>query len=173
MQTTAAIRHGQPPSGGCVLKREYVGRGIIVTSPAAFRRLCVETTHPGLSPHKAAPAAFRRLCVETHRQDAQTKTARPAAFRRLCVETYSTSSGTYSPSQPPSGGCVLKRQDLCSGKIPFLPAAFRRLCVETLTSFNNLIGDMPAAFRRLCVETPRFGFSHPPAAPSRLQAAVC
>ena len=33
----------QPPSGGCVLKHSYVGRGVVLDDPAAFRRLCVET----------------------------------------------------------------------------------------------------------------------------------
>ena len=38
----------QPPSGGCVLKRSLRACLLIVTSPAAFRRLCVETGEIGL-----------------------------------------------------------------------------------------------------------------------------
>mgnify|MGYP001671984194 FL=1 len=34
---------GQPPSGGCVLKPEPLFRQRRRKSPAAFRRLCVET----------------------------------------------------------------------------------------------------------------------------------
>ncbi len=36
----------------------------------------------------------------------------PAAFGRLCVETFVTVAGFRQlQSQPPSGGCVLKRID--------------------------------------------------------------
>ena len=34
-------------------------------NPAAFRRLCVETTAKAVLPILGLPAAFRRLCVET------------------------------------------------------------------------------------------------------------
>ncbi|WP_432757679.1 hypothetical protein [Neisseria flavescens] len=34
----------QPPSGGCVLKLYYRGLGKLMFYPAAFRRLCVETS---------------------------------------------------------------------------------------------------------------------------------
>ena len=37
----------------------------------------------------------------------------------------------YPNDQPPSGGCVLKRDGLASIAQPTAPAAFRRLCVET------------------------------------------
>ena len=56
----------QPPSGGCVLKLSWricSGRGGL---PAAFRRLCVETSPPFDHSIKPPPAAFRRLCVETY-----------------------------------------------------------------------------------------------------------
>ena len=33
----------------------------------------------------------------------------PAAFRRLCVETFTQALKFGNDSQPPSGGCVLKR----------------------------------------------------------------
>ena len=33
-----------------------------------------------------------------------------AAFRRLCVETIKINDGCFVSFQPPSGGCVLKRQ---------------------------------------------------------------
>ena len=35
----------QPPSGGCVLKQIKFGRVGFFPTPAAFRRLCVETTN--------------------------------------------------------------------------------------------------------------------------------
>ena len=36
--------HRQPPSGGCVLKLGHCHQGRIIGRPAAFRRLCVETS---------------------------------------------------------------------------------------------------------------------------------
>ena len=38
-------------------------------SPAAFRRLCVETADVMVDDLPPIPAAFRRLCVETYRLD--------------------------------------------------------------------------------------------------------
>ena len=55
----------QPPSGGCVLKPYGDGAFIAGLAPAAFRRLCVETTRHGNGDIRTTPAAFRRLCVET------------------------------------------------------------------------------------------------------------
>ena len=77
----------QPPSGGCVLKLAVQKRGKDGNFPAAFRRLCVETTNPTNGGSSEAPAAFRRLCVET-------------ANRLISVAS--------CEAQPPSGGCVLK-----------------------------------------------------------------
>ena len=55
----------QPPSGGCVLKRYRLDGLQSVKLPAAFRRLCVETTVFCRYQAFPRPAAFRRLCVET------------------------------------------------------------------------------------------------------------
>ena len=79
-------------------------------------------------------------------------TTNPAAFRRLCVETaiFAAQIG-QAQTQPPSGGCVLKRTDRAANRIAGQPAAFRRLCVETNPTINAPGGN-PA---------------------SRLQAAVC
>ena len=38
-----AVTKTQPPSGGCVLKHQYIDGEQRDTDPAAFRRLCVET----------------------------------------------------------------------------------------------------------------------------------
>ena len=57
------------------------------TTPAAFRRLCVETNDDAGAQPAALPAAFRRLCVETIAFEDPPMTLVPAAFRRLCVET--------------------------------------------------------------------------------------
>ena len=58
----------------------------------------------------------------------------------------------HGSSQPPSGGCVLKRMSLPK-QIVGWPAAFRRLCVETNYGIGGYSDGHPAAFRRLCVET--------------------
>ena len=98
--------------------------------PAAFRRLCVETLYCHVEPLKTGPAAFRRLCVETDHESEPLK---------------------GRVSQPPSGGCVLKRHVAGGGVKNTPPAAFRRLCVETKPN----------------VQPSDLEFS------SRLQAAVC
>ena len=56
-------------------------------------------------------------------------------------------------TQPPLGGCVLKRQHRQNISDRLGPAAFRRLCVETGAPSRNCCSQPPAAFRRLCVET--------------------
>ena len=56
------------------------------------------------------PAAFRRLCVETSIPIRLAIQVLPAAFRRLCVETFITLDTLNHFPQPPSGGCVLKHQ---------------------------------------------------------------
>ena len=55
----------QPPSGGCVLKQVLNDTDLYRIKPAAFRRLCVETSWEKLNKDNDGPAAFRRLCVET------------------------------------------------------------------------------------------------------------
>ena len=69
------------------MKHSYIGRGVVLDEPAAFRRLCVETVIVFGSASETAPAAFRRLCVETDTQITMPAKSSPAAFRRLCVET--------------------------------------------------------------------------------------
>ena len=59
-----ATPYDQPPSGGCVLKHDGAA-DCLHLRPAAFRRLCVETTMTILLNRIGRPAAFRRLCVET------------------------------------------------------------------------------------------------------------
>ena len=143
------------------------------------------------------PAAFRRLCVETTAIPVRLPSASPAAFRRLCVETSAyAATGTKKATQPPSGGCVLKPRYIIQNPIYRDPAAFRRLCVETISSLTagvmlpspaafrrlcvetsidtgSLNGIEPAAFRRLCVETVASRRWCESGSTSRLQAAVC
>ena len=48
------------------MKRQIRGGAAFCRVPAAFRRLCVETSsNCEKSPKPLKPAAFRRLCVET------------------------------------------------------------------------------------------------------------
>ena len=78
-----------------------------------------------------SPAAFRRLCVETNLLNIFAVNGGPAAFRRLCVETGEGTVGRYRGIQPPLGGCVLKPELKIEHEELSDPAAFRRLCVET------------------------------------------
>ena len=55
----------QPPSGGCVLKQRLEMHQSNTDPPAAFGRLCVETTFITDGKGRLIPAAFGRLCVET------------------------------------------------------------------------------------------------------------
>ena len=55
------------------------------------------------------PAAFGRLCVETSQGTPLKEITKPAAFGRLCVETDWEEDDEAKMTQPPSGGCVLKR----------------------------------------------------------------
>ena len=82
-----------------------------------------------------------------------TTQGEPAAFGRLCVETYRFNGKSWSLSQPPSGGCVLKQLPLWEGFERKIPAAFGRLCVETIQPRLKYEAHHPAAFGRLCVET--------------------
>ena len=125
----------QPPSGGCVLKQDNRDNFVHTNYPAAFRRLCVETSLKVALNLSVNPAAFRRLCVETFALFKHRMEEAPAAFRRLCVETvYANVAKLPGVTQPPSGGCVLKHlPDDWLYKLVG-PAAFRRLCVETLIS---------------------------------------
>ena len=144
----------QPPSGGCVLKPLTTTICVVRSDPAAFRRLCVETSKGLPFEVLGDPAAFRRLCVETSRITAFWPAVAPAAFRRLCVETSRAKSiGLMLPNQPPSGGCVLKPRPRAQLAARAAPAAFRRLCVETSNIGTVPQRRSPAAFRRLCVET--------------------
>ena len=54
-------------------------------------------------------AAFGRLRVETYPNFKLYYVFRSAAFGRLRVETLISSVNQFRASQPPSGGCVLKR----------------------------------------------------------------
>ncbi len=75
--------------------------------------------------------------------------------------------------QPPSGGCVLKRESPCRAQGAFHPAAFGRLCVETFCCGIGRGRGLPAAFGRLCVETGVAYVINVCDPASRLRAAVC
>ena len=133
--------------------------GILATcrlgkAPAAFGRLCVETRSGFDRRLPAGPAAFGRLCVETTSSAVADLFGSPAAFGRLCVETLSMLALCRARGhQPPSGGCVLKPLTLVLPSIWASPAAFGRLCVETAARGIGQPAAEPAAFGRLCVET--------------------
>ena len=82
---------------------------MMATDPAAFGRLCVETSPLSATLKTTGPAAFGRLCVETVSACSAPKPPKPAAFGRLCVETPEFKKEMWLQArQPPSGGCVLK-----------------------------------------------------------------
>ena len=123
-------------------------------SPAAFRRLCVETANRRTNGFAPNPAAFRRLCVETSRFDSSKKTGTVQPPSGGCVLKLLTAVAMLLIcAQPPSGGCVLKQRSGQGVMVAQVPAAFRRLCVETGHTVAACGDDFPAAFRRLCVET--------------------
>ena len=76
----------QPPSGGCVLKHDYILLPEVFAEPAAFGRLCVETKFPS-RPRLQAVQPPSGGCVLKPRRGISPDTLR---------------------AQPPSGGCVLK-----------------------------------------------------------------
>ena len=63
----------------------------------------------------------------------------PAAFRRLCVETAQSRQVSGLISQPPSGGCVLKRLIATVMKIKFSQPPSGG-CVLKLQNKQNKIG---------------------------------
>ena len=70
-----------------MLKPYIIGVLFRLPLPAAFGRLCVETSQKFITRGLDVPAAFGRLCVETNRGGYITPSLSPAAFGRLCVET--------------------------------------------------------------------------------------
>ena len=65
------------------------GTKYLDSEPAAFGRLCVETSLKRKIASIRNPAAFGRLCVETRCDKPYFWRRDPAAFGRLCVETLS------------------------------------------------------------------------------------
>ena len=85
-QTIYRISRPQPPSGGCVLKRQNSGYRARVCGQPPSGGCVLKLANKGETAEEVLAAAFRRLCVET-----------PLTALR---------SGLLV--QPPSGGCVLK-----------------------------------------------------------------
>ena len=143
----------QPPSGGCVLKpmlRAALGTARL---PAAFRRLCVETSdsrrRPAGLPQPPSGGCVLKLSKNTVKNMEATQ---PPSGGCVLKQNHVNNHSSLA-SQPPSGGCVLK---LClppasCGTPP--PAAFGRLRVETFMLLPKQCVNHPAAFGRLRVET--------------------
>ena len=79
--------NGQPPSGGCVLKRTKHPEKYEQYKPAAFGRLCVETSPENLPQNPVNDQPPSGGCV-----------------LKLIVHIVKP----FELHQPPSGGCVLK-----------------------------------------------------------------
>ena len=77
-------------------------------SPAAFRRLCVETDIGIFNPPPPDPAAFRRLCVETRNKSRLLMRGTQPPSGGCVLKLLPNPAAEYEGNQPPSGGCVLK-----------------------------------------------------------------
>ena len=119
------------------------------------------------------PAAFGRLCVETSKLNRLIKgRVQPPSGGCVLKPDDSTVDGKVV-RQPPSGGCVLKHRVQQKDGRNLLPAAFGRLCVETILILRYQHNIKPAAFGRLCVETKNYFKPDSTNTASRLRAAVC
>ena len=78
-----------------------------------------------------AAATFGWLCVETANVNNYIAIKSAATFGWLCVETSSDLNSSILEVQPPSGGCVLKLNNIISPYIALNAATFGWLCVET------------------------------------------
>ena len=103
-----SLDNPQPPSGGCVLKHQcYQIRS--ETFPAAFGRLCVETSEVDRVNEFAANQPPSGGCVlkQILPQELINKLSQPPSGG--CVLKPVILIGLWILfSQPPSGGCVLK-----------------------------------------------------------------
>ena len=151
MESLHSFQLIQPPSGGCVLKPTANGTNAEGQYPAAFRRLCVETSglSSGLSSVRQPPSGGCVLKLSVKNKGKVCFIQPPSGG---CVLKQCQAVGVlHKLNQPPSGGCVLKRHIWACRLLEGKPAAFRRLCVETLCSEAGIIAEFT----------------------SRLQAAVC
>ena len=137
----------------------------MTVSPAAFRRLCVETRgDQGTSKANAQPPLGG--CVLKHADTPELALDRIQPPLGGCVLKQNRCRLYHRKwNQPPLGGCVLKLLSHVQSQIGGIPAAFRRLCVETILTKPKRPKQQPAAFRRLCVETSLLtqsrSFNHP------------
>ena len=106
---TDNAKHGQPPSGGCVLKLYIVFLEVHVKKQPPSGGCVLKQLMNGFVNASGEAAAFGRLCVETKAERMNLRDKLAAAFGRLCVETCETSKGFEK----------------------YQAAAFGRLCVET------------------------------------------
>ena len=154
------------------MKLQTVLDGYDLSEPAAFRRLCVETSPLPRScqPIRHQPPSGGCVLKQRRKRERGCWNFQPPSggcvLKQRCRH-----AGCVKHCQPPSGGCVLKLILAPKCLLIWLPAAFRRLCVETCLSADGSPCRFPAAFRRLCVETPSataLADGHHPAAFRRL-----
>ena len=113
----AACRPSQPPLGGCVLKLTGYIEQAQPVAPAAFRRLCVETTTTGKNwrPRFQPPLGGCVLKPSYWIRRGYTKTQPPLGG---CVlKPTITIRRTKTRGQPPLGGCVLKQIEYALGEV--------------------------------------------------------
>ena len=114
-----------------MLKLPALPAVVWVASPAAFRRLCVETapcyfgktnvSQPPLGGCVLKPRGKTAVAIRSTQPPLGGCVLKQAAMPEVAL---------YG-NQPPLGGCVLKQSLQTAGARAATPAAFRRLCVET------------------------------------------
>ena len=83
-QQKKGIINGQPPSGGCVLKRRVLRALCKIKNAATFGWLCVETINHIHAFREGNAATFGWLCVET-RMETSSINADPGSHLRVAV----------------------------------------------------------------------------------------
>ena len=144
-------RAGQPPSGGCVLKR--------ICSRSA-RRYWPQPPSGGCVLKQAGGIGKR------HHHHAAT-------FGWLCVETSQAILKTWYKSQPPSGGCVLKQPVQERVVFEELQPPSGGCVLKHALQYVRVHRQQAATFGWLCVETTNLVLSWPRCRRSHLRVAVC
>ena len=104
----------QPPSGGCVLKH-FGNRGNLQQTTQPPSGGCVlKLIELKLTERTTVPAAFRRLCVETSLIAPAAACCSQPPSGGCVLKLNGLPAATTQADQPPSGGCVLKPEGIAA-----------------------------------------------------------
>ena len=137
-----------------MLKQVYRWQRLKSREPAAFRRLCVETTTVYVEFPFARNQPPLGGCVLKlgYRHLLVFRSTQPPLGG--CVLKPEVPDGGGEPDcQPPLGGCVLKPLRRGLGNTAFIQPPLGGCVLKHALDSNADTTDNPAAFRRLCVET--------------------